>query len=119
MRKFLNTENSLFIPDNVGKYLDYKEAFSNKTNIIPVQIIVMSYDDYYPCWKQQFDIMPEFISIYNGIPIYDNGDAKVCSSLNDYGIITNHIVDINQLRKIMLFTGYDEDVLGDMVMLID
>jgi len=113
IQKFLSTDNSLFIPDSIEEYLDCKIAFSGNKNIIPVQI-VDAVDGYsYRYRNNSIKYTPEIINIYDGIPIYMGNCAKKYATLKGHGIVINSsVVDINQIRKTMLFTEYDFDQLG-------
>jgi len=96
---FLNTFDSLFVPDSILEYFKYKKIFIAKKNIIPFQVVI--YGDIVCC-----------INIYDGLPIYIYHISKYISTLVENKIELDKHIDINNVRRIMLFTGYDKDFYG-------
>lgn len=91
---FLKSPDTIFIPDLISDYKEYKNIFAGQSSIIPIQIV------------------PDYIvNIYDGIPISVSWGnwQEVHNTLEERQIAWKDTIDINTIREKMLFTGYCED----------
>ena len=91
---FLKSPDTMFIPDIISDYLEYKEIFARQKNIIPVQVV--------------FD---KVINIYGGVPIYAGNIRwdKSLSTLEEHNITLNGDININAIRATMLLQKYGDE----------
>lgn len=100
---FLKSPDSMFIPDLISDYKEYKKIFAGQPNIIPIQI-------FQDC----------VVNIYDGIPILVKWPSwhDVVNTPEGRQITWKDTIDINAIRQKMLLTGYnpgsevEEDYIG-------
>lgn len=88
---FLNSPDTIFIPDLISDYVEYEKIFARRKNIVPFQVV-----------------SDAVINIFDGIPIhvFCLTPHKIEMTLEDHRIKRNGVIDVNHIRETMLFSGH-------------